>query len=135
MAGDSTMYSLAHHDSIEAACTCLHGGKYYLFVNWGRCCRGVNSTYNIRVGRSERITGPYKDMNGADLMADGGTLVLETVGPFIGPGHAGILSERGTNWFSCHFYDGTRNGTPTLALLPLLWLENGWPEVKLVRRE
>lgn len=31
---------------------------YYLFVNWGRCCRGVDSTYEIRIGRSKAIAGP-----------------------------------------------------------------------------
>jgi arabinan endo-1,5-alpha-L-arabinosidase len=65
-----------------------------------------------------------------DLLNDGGTPFLRTSGPFIGPGHAGIISENGTNWFSCHFYDGTRRGLSTLALLPLQWQTNGWPCIK-----
>ena len=36
----------------EGACLYQRGGFYYLFVNFGGCCAGVNSTYNIRVGRS-----------------------------------------------------------------------------------
>jgi arabinan endo-1,5-alpha-L-arabinosidase len=129
IAADSPMYSLAWTNEIEASCLYRQSGHYYLFVNWGRCCRGVNSTYNIRVGRSDRITGPYLDKNGVDMLLGGGTLLLRTVGDFIGPGHAGILSEGGTNWLSCHFYDGTRQGAPSLALLPLRWDTNGWPEV------
>ncbi len=89
----------------------------------------MNSTYNIRAGRSEAITGPYLDKDAKDLLSGGGTLVLGTDGPFIGPGHAGILSDGTNTWFSCHFYDGTRYGAPTLALLPLRWSEDGWPEV------
>ena len=49
----------------------------------------------------------------------------------VAPGHAGILSEGGTHWLSCHFYDGTREGLSTLAILPLRWNTNGWPEVLL----
>jgi arabinan endo-1,5-alpha-L-arabinosidase len=125
---DSPMYSLARHDSIEASFLYRHAGYYYLFVNWGTCCRGVNSTYNIRVGRSERITGPYLDKEGVGLSVGGGSLLLGTAGPFIGPGHAGIFSEAGAERLSCHFYDGTRDGRPTLAIRPLVWSSEGWPE-------
>ena len=129
LAPGSPIYSLAAHDQIEAACLYAHGGRYYLFVNWGYCCRGVNSTYNIRVGRSDHITGPYLDRNGVDLLTSGGTLLLGSRGAFIGPGHAGILSREGADWLSCHFYDGTRGGIPTLALVPLRWEASGWPEI------
>ena len=130
LAPDSPMYSLAHYGSIEASYIYQHGGHYYLFVNWGQCCRGVNSTYNIRIGRSDKITGPYLDKNGVDLLHEGGSLFLDTAGPFIGPGHAGIFTAGGTNWFSCHFYDGTRRGAPELAIMPLRW-SDGWPEVNV----
>jgi len=125
---DSPVYSLAHYSSIEAACIYHHEGYYYLFVNWGKCCRGINSTYNIRMGRARRITGPYLDQAGVDLMAGGGTLFLETDGPFIGPGHAGILREGGRYWLSLHFYDPTRGGAGTLAIRPLQWGPDGWPK-------
>lgn len=126
---DSPLYSLAHNDSIEAACIYRHDHHYYLFVNWGTCCRGVNSTYNIRVGRSAGITGPYLDKGGKDLLNGGGTLVLDSQGAFVGPGHAGIFLNGNATWFSCHFYDATRAGAPALALLPLRWSADGWPEV------
>jgi arabinan endo-1,5-alpha-L-arabinosidase len=126
-APDSPMHSLARHDAIEAPFIYYHEGSYYLFVNWGRCCRGVNSTYNIRVGRSPEITGPYLDREGKDLAGEGGSLLLETDGPFIGPGHAGILKEGEDYWLSLHFYDGTRRGASTLAIRRLRWDEHGWP--------
>jgi arabinan endo-1,5-alpha-L-arabinosidase len=129
IAADSPIYSLAHAESIEASFICKHDSYYYLFVNWGACCKGTNSTYNIRVGRSKEITGPYLDRGGLDLRNGGGSLFLESRKQFIGPGHAGIYSEGGTNWFSCHFYDGSRGGRSTLAILPLRWSTNGWPEI------
>jgi arabinan endo-1,5-alpha-L-arabinosidase len=123
------MYSLAFNDSIEAPYIYHHNSYYYLFVNWGLCCRGTNSTYEIRVGRSPKITGPYLDKDGVDLTAGGGTHFLGSKGPFIGPGQAGIFSENGADWFSCHFYDGQRHGWSMLAVLPLGWTANGWPEI------
>ena len=131
IAPDLPIISLAHSESIEASFLYARGGRYYLFVNWGKCCRGTNSTYNIRVGRSDKVTGPYLDKDGKDLLQGGGCLFLATQGPFIGPGHAGIISAQGTNWLSCHFYDATRRGTPTLAILPLRWTADGWPAVDL----
>jgi arabinan endo-1,5-alpha-L-arabinosidase len=131
LAPDSPIYALARHDSIEAAAIYQHADRYYLFVNWGACCRGTNSTYNIRIGRSSKITGPYLDKDGVDLRDGGGTLLVGTTGPFIGPGHAAIFSEAGSDWLSCHFYDGTRAGRPTLAIRPLRWSPDGWPEAGL----
>ncbi len=130
IAPDSPMYSLAHYDSIEAPFIYRHGGYYYLFVNWGMCCRGVNSTYNIRVGRSKKITGPYLDKDDKDLLRGGGSLLLTTDGPFIGPGHAGILRDGGRYWLGCHFYDATERGAGTFAIRPLGWGEDGWPVVR-----
>ncbi|HXR49244.1 MAG TPA: arabinan endo-1,5-alpha-L-arabinosidase [Candidatus Limnocylindrales bacterium] len=129
LATNSPMYSLAFNDSIEASYIYHHDDDYYLFVNWGLCCRGTNSTYEIRVGRSPKITGPYLDKSGADLITGGGSSFLSTSGPFIGPGQSGIYSENGTDWFSCHFYNGTRHGQSMLAILPLNWSTDGWPEI------
>ena len=128
-ATNSPISSLAYNSSIEASYIYHHEGFYYLFVNWGQCCQGVRSTYNIRIGRAQNITGPYHDKEGVDMLAGGGSLFLGSVGPLIGPGHAGIITADGKDWLSCHFYDGTREGSRTLAILPLRWDAAGWPEV------
>jgi arabinan endo-1,5-alpha-L-arabinosidase len=52
IAPDSPVHALAHYDSIEAPFIYQRNGVYYLFLNWGMCCRGVNSTYNMRGGRT-----------------------------------------------------------------------------------
>jgi arabinan endo-1,5-alpha-L-arabinosidase len=127
IAPDAPMHALARKKEIEAPAIYRHEGYYYLFVNWGICCRGVNSTYNVRVGRSQKITGPYVDRDGVDLREGGGTLFLESEGPFFGPGHVGIFEEEGHHWVSVHFYDGTNRGQPTLALRPIRWEDDGWP--------
>lgn len=117
-------------NEIEAPGIYYHDGYYYLFVNWDFCCRGVNSTYNVRVGRSKNVTGPYVDKEGQPLTDGGGTPFLTSEGPFIGPGHVGVFEEDGTYWVGVHFYDGTRDGAPHLALRELKWGEDGWPFVE-----
>jgi arabinan endo-1,5-alpha-L-arabinosidase len=122
-----TLTRLAYNSSIEASYLYYHGGYYYLFVNWGACCAGMNSTYNIRVGRSTSVTGTYRDRTGASMLSSGGTLFLKTTGKYIGPGQIGILDEGGTNCFSYHYYDANANGAPTLDIEPLYWTPDGWP--------
>ncbi len=103
------------------------GGYYYLFVNWGGCCEGVDSTYNIRVGRSTSVTGPYIDRNGKSVIGGGGSMFLESSGRFIGPGQAAILNLNGKNWLTYHYYDGNNDGDATLGIGQLNWSADGWP--------
>ena len=120
---------LAYSREIEAPTLHRRGEYFYLFLNEGLCCRGVNSTYRILVGRSRTITGPYLDETGRDLREGGGTLVLGSEGRRIGPGHAGFLQDADGEWMSFHYYDGERNGTPTLGLVRIEWSSEGWPVV------
>ncbi|WP_375582545.1 arabinan endo-1,5-alpha-L-arabinosidase [Cyclobacterium xiamenense] len=122
-------------NNIEAAYIYNHPGNsyYYLFVNWDVCCSGINSTYNIRVGRSYQPTGPFVDRNGVDLKTGGGTLFLDANGEIIGndrfqgPGHSGIYQHsNGKYYFSHHFYDENNNGEPSLAIWNLSWIDD-WP--------
>lgn len=113
--------------SIEGAFTYQHNGYYYLFVNYGGCCDGVDSTYNIRVGRSMNVTGPYLDKDGINMRDGGGTMLLESSGRFVGPGHPGIINDNGTEWFSYHYYTWAPGAWSQLGLLQLSWDENDWP--------
>lgn len=113
--------------TIEGSFLYQRGGYYYLFVNYGGCCSGVDSTYNIRVGRSANVTGPYLDRAGVSMVNSGGTMLLESTGRFIGPGHAGIFNDNGTNWFTYHYYDGNDSGTAKLGLNRIYWTTDGWP--------
>lgn len=129
LADDGPLHSIASYRQIEAPHIYGHDGWFYLFVNWGKCCSGVDSTYNIRVGRSRSITGPYLDKDGVDLANGGGTLLLGSEGPFIGPGHANLLREGDRFLLSCHYYDGTEGGRSMLSIQELFWSPEGWPLV------
>lgn len=126
-AEDREVRQLAWNETIEAAALLKHGGYYYLFVNWGLCCRGVNSTYEVRVGRSRKITGPYLDQKGDDLATGGGTLFLKSEGDRIGPGHPAFVTENGSTRMFYHYYDRRRNGAHSLGELTLGWTDGGWP--------
>ena len=129
IAPDSLMHSLASNDHIEASFIHRRGTNYFLFLNWGQCCKGTNSTYEIRVGRSDKITGPYLDRERKDMIGGGGTLVLGSEGRFIGPGHAGIVKDGVQEWFSFHYYDGANRGRPALGVRKITWDKDGWPVV------
>ena len=106
---------------------------YYLFSNWGMCCRGVHSTYNIRVGRSKAITGPFLDKKGKGLTTGGGSLLLGTEGEFIGPGQVGLLSDTEGGWImSMHYYNGKKDGAPCLRLMRMKIGPNDWPRLSLL---
>jgi arabinan endo-1,5-alpha-L-arabinosidase len=129
IAANSPVYHLAWNHSIEAPCLTRHDKFYYLFVNWGQCCRGTNSTYEVRVGRAKKVTGPYLDRNGEDLTDGGGSIFLQSSGRFIGPGHIGIVNDSNTNGvtqFSYHYYDAATRGRSRLALGKITWPDD-WP--------
>lgn len=112
----------------EATAPAYHDGWYYLFATHGSCCDGPNSTYNIVVGRSKNVTGPFIDNVGRSMLEGGGKLVAATEGRLIGPGHFGrIIVEPGIEKMSLHYEaDLDQGGRSVLAIRPLLW-KNGWP--------
>ena len=115
--------------AIEAASILAHGGKFYLFVSFDQCCKGVASTYNIRVGRADRIEGPYRDKDGKAMVDGGGSLVLATTGRFIGPGGQEAVKASKGDMLAYHYYDGDSGGVSRLQVSPILWSADGWPEL------
>jgi arabinan endo-1,5-alpha-L-arabinosidase len=113
--------------ALEAPFIVRRCGYYYLFVSFDSCCRGSESTYNLRVGRAERVTGPYEDRDGVPLMQGGGTLVLGGAGRWRGPGHNAVLFTDTATYNVYHSYDADRNGSSTLRISELVWDEDGWP--------
>ena len=81
----------------EATDLIYRDGWYYLLGTHGTCCDGVNSTYNIVVGRSRSVTGPYLDNVGRDMLHGGGRMVIAAGNRKTGPGHFGrtVMPLRG----------------------------------------
>jgi arabinan endo-1,5-alpha-L-arabinosidase len=112
----------------EATDLIYRDGWFYLLGTHGTCCDGVNSTYNIVVGRSKNVEGPYVDNVGRDMFHGGGRMVIAAGGRVCGPGHFGrTVIDEGVEIMSCHYEaDFDRSGRSVLGIRPLLW-KNGWP--------
>ena len=113
--------------AIEAPFIVRHGRYFFLFASFDFCCRGVNSTYNIRVGRASKITGPYLDEDGKSMADGGGSVVLATTGRWHGPGGSSFLKDGRNDFLVYHTYDGNENGVPKLRIDPVTWDKAGWP--------
>jgi arabinan endo-1,5-alpha-L-arabinosidase len=114
--------------NLEATTLIYHDGWYYLLGTRGSCCRGADSGYNIRVGRAKKVTGPYLDHTGLDMLQGGGKLLIGSGGRVIGAGHFGLIDlGDGVQKFSMHWEaDLDRGGASVLDIRPLLW-KDGWP--------
>lgn len=112
----------------EATDLIYRDGWYYLLGTHGTCCDGVNSTYNIVVGRSRSVEGPYLDNVGRDMFHGGGRMVIAAGDRVCGPGHFGrTVIDEGVEVMSCHYEaDFDLSGRSVLGIRPLLW-KNGWP--------
>ena len=114
-------------------------GYYYLFVSYG----SLKNDYNIRVGRSKNITGPFLDHNGRDMTdvedednAVGYMLAcgyhFEDSEGHMGPGHNSVLHNYAGEWFLvCHIrrYNFKKEGPADLQIQRMFWTKDGWPVV------
>lgn len=125
----STRFIARRRAGIEAPTLFRRGEWVYLLASFDLCCRGSDSTYNIRVGRARSVDGPFLDRDGQDLMAGGGTLLLAGGARWKGPGHQDVARLGDDDWLVHHAYDSTRGGKPHLRLKRLNWSADGWPSV------
>jgi arabinan endo-1,5-alpha-L-arabinosidase len=127
----AVLHSLAERafpDALEGAYVTRHGGYYYLFASFDFCCQGLNSTYNIRVGRSRSPIGPFLDRSGHAMTDGGGTLILASHDYVIGPGGQTVLRIGKRDYLVYHYYNRRDAGTPRLAINRISW-RGGWPRV------
>lgn len=143
---DPTLYSLAARarpenaapakpglppdwEAIEAPFIVRHQDYYYLFVSFDLCCRGKRSTYRTMVGRSKKVTGPYRDEQGKPMLQGGGTQLLAANQRWLGPGGESLLQRPEGDLMVFHAYDAS-TGKPALQISTVEW-SGGWPHVAL----
>lgn len=115
-------------NAIEAPFLFKKDQYYYLFASIDYCCKGVNSTYKMIVGRAKSVVGPYVDQAGIPMAKGGGTLVLQGDANWYGVGHNAVCNFNGRDYLVFHGYDAKHNGAPRLRIERLSWT-NGWPSV------
>ncbi len=115
---------------VEAPFIFRHGEYFYLFVSWDYCCRGMESTYKVAVGRSRTVAGPYLDRDGRDMAEGGGTVVIEgDKRVFEAAGHSAAYRFGGRDIFICHGYSIADGGASVLVQRDIEWSEDGWPQL------
>ena len=115
-------------NAIEAPFIMKHDGWYYLFVSWDYCCQGSKSDYQVAVGRSRKVDGPYLDREGKDMLLGGGTIVLQgDKKEFEAAGHCSAYHMDGEDIFLCHGYSIAHDGAPVLVQRTIRWTSDGWP--------
>ncbi len=116
-------------NEIEAPFIVQKDGYFYLFTSTGLCCRGLRSTYRTEVGRSKKITGPYKNRDGKKMLKGAGSLLIGRSDAYAGVGHCGVYEFDGQWYYIAHGYDTKLNGASKLVLKKIRW-EDGWPMVE-----
>lgn len=109
---------------------------YYLFVSYD----SLFNDYNVRVGRSKNILGPYVDYDNNDLtniemdQMEVGTKILgayrfNNSEGWLAPGHNSVLKD-GNEYFIVHHARGQKDKRwHFLHIREILWSDDGWPLV------
>ena len=110
--------------------------KYYLFVSYD----SLSKDYNVRVGRSDSIDGPYIDSNGIEL-TDISAVPFEVGNKILGgykfgdspgwiaPGHNSVLNDNGNYYIIHHARGDESKDWFYMHVRKILWSDNGWPMV------
>lgn len=107
-------------------------GYYYMFASVGSCCEGVNSTYQLVVGRSENLLNGYADRSGTPMLENGYNIVVGNNERFVGNGHCSeiVQDDAGQDWIFYHGVDVNQPKGRVLLLDQIKWDEEGWPYVE-----
>lgn len=115
-------------NAIEAPFIYKKDNYFYLFASIDYCCKGINSTYKMIVGRSTKLQGPYLDKDAVDMARGGGSLLLAGDKNWYGVGHNATVTLDGIDYLVFHGYDATDKGKPKLQIKKIDWVDE-WPRV------
>lgn len=133
------------NQAIEGAFMVSNGTSYWLFASWNHCCQGAKSNYEVRVGRSDSILGPFLDASGTPMLQGGGTYFIggansvgnpvqgQGFGWAAGGGQSILRSSPGNpvpndgSSIVLHGYDA-QTGDPWMQLLTIDW-SGEWPAI------
>jgi arabinan endo-1,5-alpha-L-arabinosidase len=136
---DKTVYNIARRTSKasggaeEGPSLIEHGGKYFLFTAWDKCCQqGANieqTTYKTAYGRADKVTGPYKDRAGYDMANGGGTILMERYGRYVGPGGGEAFQDLNRVRFVHHYYDLNGDKYNHIHIRDVVFTDDNWAEM------
>lgn len=100
---------------------------YYIFASRGKCCAGSESTYQIVMGRSKELKGPYLNKEGESWLKNNYSVFLAGDEEEPGRGHNGFFSEGDTTYIVYHAYTIAADGNSLLNIQKLYMDDEGWP--------
>lgn len=103
---------------------------YYIFASRGICCKGNDSNYQIVIGRSKNIEGPYLNKEGKSWVEDNYSLFLAGDEKEPGRGHNGFFAENDTTYIVYHAYTRSAEGKSLLNSKPLYMTADQWPSIE-----
>lgn len=106
--------------------------KYYLFISYD----WLETKYNVRVGRADKVDGPYYDYNGTDLNTYADNIPM-IIAPYAfaghsgwqGTGHCSVFESNGQYYIAHQGRPAVNKYFMDLHVRRLLWTEDGWPVV------
>lgn len=108
---------------------------YYIFASRGICCKGMQSNYQIVMGRSKDIKGTYLNKEGKSWVDNNYSLFLAGDSTEPGRGHNGFFTEGGdTTFIVYHAYTRSANGASLLNIKPLYIDADGWPALDATKQ-
>ncbi len=102
---------------------------YYIFASRGICCKGNDSNYQVVMGRSKSVTGPYLNKKGESWLDNKYTLLMAGDEARPGRGHNGFFTENDTTYIVYHAYTRAADGQSLLNIQPLFVDKDGWPSI------
>lgn len=105
--------------------------KYYMFISYD----WLQTKYNVRVGRSDSVEGPYYDINGEDINreTDNEPMILAPYqfkghSGWQGVSHPGIFNNSNGQYYIAHQgRPGENSYFMVLHVRKIFWTEDGWP--------
>lgn len=106
--------------------------KYYLFVSYDP----LMTTYNVRVGRSDKPEGPFIDLFGNNMSEEANNYPILTH-PYrfdnhpgwAGTAHCGVVSDNGRYFLMHQGRLSPSNQLMDLHVREIFWTSDGWPVV------
>lgn len=107
-------------------------GFYYLFGSTGTCCKGLQSSYHVILGRANNIWGPY-------VIKDGERMTEKIYENFLsgndfvaGPGHNSefVKDDIGQDWVIYHGYLRSDPDAGRITFIDQVkWTNDNWPYI------
>ncbi|MDT0688924.1 arabinan endo-1,5-alpha-L-arabinosidase [Salegentibacter sp. F188] len=103
---------------------------YYIFASRGICCKGLDSNYQVVIGRSKKLEGSYFTKEGESWLDNKYSVFLAGDHEEPGRGHNGFFVEDGITYLVYHAYTRSADGASLLNIAPLYVNKDGWPRTE-----